>query len=166
MNFPARSNHIRKSLALAFGFFGLIAAGLVASGLSIQASQPQKNEPGLRQFVGTWEARFKGKIFETVKLEERQGKLVGSIRGAKIQLDKDGELISAHAIDSNDPSPIADASLTSGILRIITKEKDSEDTIQFEMKLTAVDQAELRLLVPPEVTAPKPWKLERTSNGK
>jgi hypothetical protein len=53
-----------------------------------------------------------------------------------------------------------EAKLSSGKLRITTKEQDSQDTIRFEMKLTGADQAELRILAPPDIT-PKPWKLER-----
>jgi hypothetical protein len=33
------------------------------------------------------------------------------------------------------------------------------------MKLTGPDQAELRILAPPDVPTPKPWKLERVKDG-
>ena len=56
---------------------------------------------------------------------------------------------------------IVEAKLTSGILRITTKKQDSQGTIQCDMKLTGIDQAELRMLTPPVVTAPMPWKLDR-----
>ena len=39
--------------------------------------------------------------------------------------------------------------LTGRVLRITTKEEDSHETLQFEMKLTGIDQAEIRLLLPP-----------------
>jgi len=168
MNLLARANRFRKTWARlsALGVSGLLfTTCLGVSGFSIQVTQPHNADANLQPFVGTWQARFKGKVFETIKLEKQQGKLTGSVRGADIEVDKDGELTSAHAIDSSDPDPIVEATLASGVLRITIKEKDSEDTIQFEMKLTGPDQAELRILAPPDVPTPKPWKLERVKDG-
>jgi beta-lactamase regulating signal transducer with metallopeptidase domain len=168
MNVLAKANRFRKTRARAsvLGASGLlITTCLGVSGFSIQVTQPHNTDANLQPFVGTWQARFKGKVFETIKLEKQQGKLTGSVGGADIEVDKDGELTSAHAIDSSDPDPIVEATLASGILRITIKEKDSEDTIQFEMKLTGPDQAELRILAPPDVPTPKPWKLERAKDG-
>jgi beta-lactamase regulating signal transducer with metallopeptidase domain len=168
MNVLAKANRLRKTWARAsaLGASGLlIATCLGVSGFSIQVTQPHNTDANPQQFVGTWQARFKGNVFETIKLERQQGKLTGSVRGADIEVDKDGELTSAHAIDSSDPDRIVEATLASGMLRITIKEKDSEDTIQFEMKLTGPDQAELRILAPPDVPTPKPWKLERVKDG-
>jgi beta-lactamase regulating signal transducer with metallopeptidase domain len=168
MNVLAKANRFRKTRARASALAAsglLIATCLGVSGFSIQVTQPHNTDANLQPFAGTWHARFKGKIFETIKLEKQQGKLTGSVRGADIEVDKGGELTSAHAIDSSDPDPIVEATLASGILRITIKEKDSDDTIQFEMKLTGPDQAELRILAPPDVPTPKPWKLERVKDG-
>ena len=168
MNVLAKANRFRKTWARASA---LAASGLFittclgVSGFSIQATQPHNKDADLQPFVGTWQAKFKGTVFETIKLEKQQGKLSGSVRGAEIEVDKDGELTSARANDSSDPNPIVETTLTSGKLRITIKEKDSEDTIQFEMKLTGADQAELRILAPPDVPVPKPWKLERVKDG-
>ena len=82
---------------------------------------------------------------------------------ADIQVGKDGELTSAEEHEGS--NPIVEAKLTGGTLLITTKEETSQDTIQCEMKLTGTDQAELRLLAPPDVPAPKPWKLERAKAG-
>jgi hypothetical protein len=161
MNLLSTANTTRNIRVCVFCLLGLLARCLVASELSVQLSQHQNNETGPHAFVGTWNATFKGKIFATIKLEERQGKLVGTVRGATIQLDSNGKLTSAHAIDSNEPSPILDAKFASGVLRISAKETNSADTVQFEMRITGTDEGELRLLAPPEVTAPKPWKVER-----
>jgi beta-lactamase regulating signal transducer with metallopeptidase domain len=168
MNVLAKARRFRKTWARAsaLGASGLlITTCLGVSAFSIQVTQPHNTNANLQPFVGTWQARFKGKVFETIKLEKQQGKLIGSVRGADIEVDKDGELTSAHATDSSDPDPIAETTLAIGILRITIKEKDSGDTIQFEMKLTRPDQAELQILAPPDVPAPKPWKLERVKDG-
>jgi beta-lactamase regulating signal transducer with metallopeptidase domain len=165
MNLLAKTNNIRKTWARASALAAsglLIATCLGMSGFSLQVAQPG-NAVDLQKFVGTWQARFKGEIFQTIKLEKQQGKLAGSVSRGEIQTDKDGELTSAHVIDGTDP--IVEVRLTGGILRVTTREESSRETIEFEIKLTGTDQAELRILTPPAVTAPKPWKLERTNGG-
>jgi hypothetical protein len=148
-----------------FVAFILIAA-------SIFAVSQTKNKPsgeiksgatdavGDHQFVGTWHAEFKGKTFLTIKLEEQQDKLTGTASHFDVRLDDTGELASAEE-GVGQAIPISEAKLTNGILRITLKEGDSQDTIQCEMKLTGTDQAELRMLVPPDVPKPKWWKLLR-----
>jgi beta-lactamase regulating signal transducer with metallopeptidase domain len=166
MNVLERANRVRKtraqSLALATLAL-LIVTCLGVSGVSIQVIQPTSTDADLQQFVGTWHAQFKGKTFLTINLEKQQGKLGGTVSHAEIQVDEDGELTSAEEHEGS--NPIVEARLTSGTLHITTKEQTSQDTIQCDMKLTGTDQAELRLLAPPDVPPPKPWKLERTRRG-
>jgi bla regulator protein blaR1 len=169
MNVFAKANRIRKSRVQASGV-GTLALLLVAcigvSGFSIQVSQPS-TEADLQQFVGTWHAKFKGKTFMTVELEKRNGKLTGSVSHGQVGVDeKTGEMTSAEERDGSDP--IVEAKLTGGVLRITTKEENSHETLQAEIKLTGIDQAEIRLLVPPEESVPafKPWKLERAKAAK
>ena len=75
---------------------------------------------------------------------------------------KSGELTEVEVLDGRDA--IVEAKLTSGILRIT-----EQDDIQFEMKLTGADQAQLEIVIPPgdagTVPKPKPWKLERAKSG-
>ena len=165
MNVLSKTNRIRKTFtrAAAFAPSGLLATCLGISGFSVQITQPNGTDADQQRFVGTWHAKFKGKIFQTITLKRQQGKLTGTVSHGEIELDKDGELTSVEEIDGSDA--IVEAKLTGGILRITTKEEDSQDTIQFEMKLTETDQGELRLLAPPDIPAPKPWKLERAQGG-
>jgi beta-lactamase regulating signal transducer with metallopeptidase domain len=166
MNVLERANRVRKARAQALVLATLallIATCLGASGVSIQVIQPS-TDADLQQFVGTWHAQFKGRTFLTINLEKQQGKLTGTVSHADIQVDKDGELTSAEEHEGS--NPIVEARLTSGTLHITTKEQTSQDTIQFDMKLTGTDQAELRVLAPPDVPAPKPWKLERAKGGR
>ena len=103
----------------------------------------------------------------TVKLEKQNGKLTGSVSHGQVGVDeKTGEMTDAEERDGSDP--IVEAKLTGGVLRITTKEEGSHETLQSEMKLTGIDQAEIRLLVPPEESVPafKPWKLERAKVAK
>ncbi len=166
MNVLERANRVRKTRAqvLVLATLALlIATCLGVSGVSIQVIQPTSSDADLQQFVGTWHAQFKGRTFLTINLEKQQGKLTGTVSHADIQVDKDGELTSAEENEGSDP--IVEARLTSGTLHISTKEPTSQDTIRCDMKLTGTDQAELRLLAPPDVPAPKPWKLERAKGG-
>jgi hypothetical protein len=166
MNVLAKANRIRKTRepasALATSAL-LVVTCLGVSGFSMQVIESTRSDADLQQFVGTWHAKFKGETFLTINLEKQQGKLTGTVSHADIQVDKDGELTSAEEHDGSDP--ILEVKLTNGLLRITIKEEDSQDTIQSEMKLTGTDQAEFRVLTPPDVTAPKPWKLERAKGG-
>jgi len=139
---------------------------------SLFAVSQTKNKPGEmksgasgdQQFVGAWHAEFKGKTFLTIKLEKQQDKWTGTASHFNVQLDDNGELASAEEADGQ-AIPISEAKLTNGILRITLKDEDSQDTIRCEMKLTGADQAELRMLVPPDVPRPKWWKLLRARDA-
>jgi beta-lactamase regulating signal transducer with metallopeptidase domain len=166
INVLTRANGIRKKWARlsALGVSGLlIATCLGVSAFSFQVAQLHNTDADLQPFVGTWEAKFRGKIFQTIKLEKKQDKLTGTVSHANVSVDpKSGELTEVEVLDGRDP--IVEAKLKSGVLRIT-----EEDYIQFEMKLTGVDQAQLEIVIPPDdagkVPKPKPWKLERAKGG-
>jgi len=166
MNVLERANRVRKTRAQSLVLATLallIVTCLGVSGVSIQVIQPTSTDADLQQFVGAWHAQFKGKTFLTINLEKQQGKLTGTVSHAEMQVGEDGELTSAEEHEGSDP--IVEARLANGTLHITTKEQTSQDTIQCDMKLTGTDQAELRVLAPPDVPAPKPWKLERAKGG-
>ena len=166
MNVLERANRVRKTRAQSLVLATLallIVTCLGVSGVSIQVIQPTSTDADLQQFVGTWHAQFKGKTFLTINLEKQHGKLTGTVSHAEMQVGKDGELTSAEEHEGSDP--IVEARLANGILHITTEGQSSQDTIQCDMKLTGTDQAELRVLAPPDVPAPKPWKLERAKGG-
>ena len=153
---PARTSTPRPSAQVRLVLLLLALLATVGSTQALQASGPDTD---LQHYVGTWYAKFKGKTFVTIVLKKQDGKLTGTESHTEIQVDKNGELTSAEQLDGSEP--ILEAKLTHGILRITLKEEDSQDLIQFEMKLTDANQAELRVLAPPDVPTPKPWKLER-----
>jgi len=117
-----------------------------------------------KQFVGVWKASFRGSPFLTVTIAIDGNKLVGSVSHANIELNNAGELTKAEANDAEDPDPITDARVNGDTLRITTKSTDgSEDSIEAEIRLVANNAADLRMLVPPDVPAPKPWRLQRVA---
>ena len=157
-----------KSLVI----LGLVSVLSVSAASLFAVSQTINKPPGEiksrvadssgNEFLGMWHAEFKGKTFLTIKLEKRQDKLTGTASHFDIKLDDTGELTSAEELDGS--NPIVEAKLTNGILRISLEDEDSQDTLQCEMKLTGTDQAELRMLVPPDVPKPKWWKLLRAKD--
>ncbi len=168
MNLLKTSNPIGKGWgqALAAVVSGLLlAACLAVSAFSLQIAGANAD---VRQFAGTWHAKFQDKDFLTIKLEEKNGKLTGTVGEASIQMNSNGDLTNAEAKEGSDA--IADASVSGKVLHLTTKAKahvsrrqsQAEETLDYEMTLTGPDQAELKILgAPPDMPAPKPWKLER-----
>ena len=115
-----------------------------------------------KQFVGVWKATFQGNPFLTIVLTTEKDKLVGTLSHFNIEVNKDGELTKAEASDGEDP--IADLRVNGNILRITIETSDG-DSIQSGLTLTATDEADLQVLVPPDVPSPKPWKLKRVSTN-
>ena len=166
MNLLARANHTSKAWARvsAVAVSGLlIALCLEVSGFSIQVSQTDKINSELQPFVGTWQAKFNGKVFQTIILEKNQDKLTGTVSfHVDITVDpKSGELTDVVARDDGSDT-IVETKLTDGALLI------TEQDIQFKMKITGTDEADLQIVIPPdageEVPAAKPWKLERVKS--
>jgi Zn-dependent protease with chaperone function len=161
MNVIAKANRFRKSSARASTISAaglLVAMCLGVSGLSIQVTQAQSRDAGLQPFVGTWQAKFKGEVFATIKLEKKQDKLTGTVSHFDVNVDpRNGETARVEVHDGSDA--IVEAKLTGGILRIT-----EEDDLQFDMKITGADQAQLQVVVPLDSPTVKPWKLERAAS--
>ena len=115
-----------------------------------------------QRFAGTWHAKFRGNTFATLKLSVKDDQLTGSMTGANINLDKDGNLTSAE--DTDEESQISDVKLSGDALLFTTKNADSGEVINWRMSLTNQHQGELLLLVPephPDIPTPRPWKIIR-----
>ena len=140
----------------------LISITLLHPSASAQKDFQPATATNAKQFVGVWKATFQGNPFLTIALNIEKNQLVGTVSHANMEVNKDGELTKAEASDGADP--IADVRVNGNMLRITVKTTDgSGDSIQSELTLTAADEAELQLLVPPDVPTPKPWKLKRVS---
>ncbi len=151
-------------LTRAIAAFALcIGSCFVGPAFSLQTAPTQAANASPEQFVGTWHAKFKGKIFETIVLNNQDGKITGTVSRGEIQLNDNGELTSAEQIDGSDP--IIDAKVAGKTLLITCKDEDG-DSIKAEITLTAEGQAELQMVTPPKVSAPKPWKLGREPANK
>lgn len=121
-----------------------------------------QNPTGKQRFAGTWNAKFQGNTFATLKLLVKDNQVTGSMSGANINLDKDGNLTSAEATD--DEGQISDVKLTGDALLFTTKNEDAGDVINWKMRLTSEREGELLLLMPephPGIATPRPWKIFR-----
>lgn len=111
-------------------------------------------------FAGIWQAQFHGKTFVTIKLEDQNGKLSGSITNSQIQLDNQGELTSAEPQVGEDA--FTEIKVSDKVLHLTSKSTNGQDTTQYEMEINGTDQAELRFVgLPSGVTTPKPWTLHK-----
>src|SRR6516162_3837384 len=107
-----------------------------------------------KQFIGVWKADFHGKPFVTVTIGFEGNKLVGTVSPADIEVNEAGELTRAEARDGADP--ITGARVNGDILRITIKSTDgSDESFQSELRLVANNEVSMRMLVPPDVPAPK-----------
>ena len=126
-------------------------------GLLAQDFKPA-NATNAQAFLGKWQGTFQGKVFITVYLSGDAHKLSGTMSKADIELNDAGELTKAEVNEGS--NPITNATVKGSRLRITAKSDDG-DEINSEIDLVGADEAELRLIVPPDVPRPKPWKLAR-----
>ena len=135
-------------------------AGLLLMAIAVSAAAQSKTPA--QRFAGTWNAKFQGNTFATLKLLVKDDQLTGSMSGANINLDKDGNLTSAEGTD--DEGQISDVKLTGDTLLFTTKNEDTGEAINWKMRLTNEHQGELLLLIPephPGIPTPRPWKIIR-----
>ncbi len=148
----------------------LAAACLMASAFSIQVAAAGNTAAELKQFAGTWEGKFRGKTFVSLKLAAKDGKIAGTVSRVRIEMGANGALTDASPVTGEDAIP--EAALERKVLHLNTKAKGhvstiaggSEESIQYDMRLSGTDQAELQIAgVSAGMPVPVPWKLERKS---
>ena len=142
-------NHVRKFARV---LPVLLSCLFVQHSFALDTADPNQ------AFVGTWQAQFQGKAFVTIKLEEQNGKLTGSIGHVQIQVDNQGELTSAQPQDGEDL--FSEALVNDKVLHLTSKSAEGQNT-QYEMELSGTDQAQLRFVSVTSGTTPKPWTLTR-----
>jgi len=130
--------------------------------MAIAVSAAAESKTPAQRFAGTWHAKFQGKTFSTLKLLVKDDQVTGSMTGANINLDKAGNLTSAEGTE--DESQISDVKLAGDALSFKTKNEDSGEVINWQMRLTNEREGELLLVVPephPDIPTPRPWKIVR-----
>jgi beta-lactamase regulating signal transducer with metallopeptidase domain len=172
MNLLNKRNRMSKTRgrAQAAAASGLLAAAcLMASAFSIQVAAGNTTAE-LKQFAGTWEGKLRGKTFVSLKLAAKDGKIAGTVSRVRIEMGANGALTDASPVTGEDA--ISEAALEGKVLHLNTKAKGhvstiagaSEESIQYDMRLSGTNQAELQIAgVSAGMPVPVPWKLERKS---
>ncbi|MGA2595398.1 MAG: hypothetical protein ABSH09_00155 [Bryobacteraceae bacterium] len=123
---------------------------LLAALSTTGTAQPQR-------FVGDWEARFKGDVFLTLKLQEGEP-ISGTMSGGSIRVDDDGNLTEASG--GGDELPISKAVIEGDTLSFDWKGSDDE-TLRIRMRVTGDGEAQLQFMGLPEGLKMKPFTLKR-----
>ena len=90
------------------------------------ARQQMRTEarPDVRAYVGTWKAKFRGKVFAILVLRENHGSLEGTLNNFEIAVDKQGNLADGTHIDIG-VSPIISPRFKNGALIFTVAQKDA-----------------------------------------
>ena len=113
----------------------------------------------LRQrFAGTWEARFKGTVFCTIKLKAGE-RITGATYACSIHVNQAGELEEPQPSDDPDtPEPLLSPEIEGDTLSFEMAD-ESDVHLKMSLKLVGDGAAELRFLnAPVEI---KPIRFER-----
>ncbi len=106
------------------GLFLLVLAALAPIAASAQQSNSNV-QPDLHAYVGTWKARFRGKVFAILVLrEDSRGSLEGTLNNFEIAADRQGNLIDGTHIDIG-TSPIISPRFKNGALIFTVAQKDA-----------------------------------------
>ena len=132
------ADRMLKQLMFSLWLFILCATFCV-----LPAGQDSK---GQKAFAGTWEGKFKGKVFCVLKLETDPS-ISGTFSPGRISVDNDGEITEAEPSTPPGSSfPILHPKLQNSQLSFEWKEDDDQEVLRFEMKLTGQAEAELHLV--------------------
>ena len=145
----------------------LLFAMILTGSLLAQDFKPA-TAANAKQFLGTWQSSFQGKVFLTIVIAGGANELSGSMSHFDVEVNDAGELTKAEVGEGS--NKITGAQVNGNRLRITTKSSDgSEDSTDSEMVLSDAGEAELRMIVPPDVPPdvprPKPWKLSRAPHS-
>jgi hypothetical protein len=108
------------------------------------------------RFAGTWQAKFKGQVFCTIKLEGRD-RITGTLSVGHIAVNDDGDLTEAEPSPSGDAMPIVKSSIEG--VKLSFEVDDGGEVMKLEIEVLSPGKAELRFVDPsPKI---KPIAIER-----
>lgn len=131
MTFPRSRRAIPRgrSVFLALGGVSFLACMWLSAPLfPAPARQTRASRGGksaeLAPFLGTWKARYGGKVFAILVLKEDRGALAGTLNNFDLAVDKNGNLTDGTHADSGN-SPLFNVRLDAGALYFIAVQKDA-----------------------------------------
>jgi len=151
----------------AFKLAAVCLVGTVALGISVFSLKlAAQSATDLKHFAGTWECKYKGRTFFTLKMAVKDGTLGGTaIHSTRVSW-VDGEIIPDSNETTSDKIFETHASGEELLIKIADGPNDS-DPISLRFTLTGKDEAEAKLVVEKQPDAPtqtKPWHFQRVSN--
>jgi beta-lactamase regulating signal transducer with metallopeptidase domain len=163
MNILKNKDTSKKTRALRLIAICLIgAASLGLSAFSLRLNKASRSED-LALFAGTWEAKYKGATFFTVRLTLANESLGGTcVLGERWAILADGELIPDGSELSTHKILEATASGKKLLLKISENkmgDETSPDVVPIELTLTGGDQAEGRVVAGSNSDTPPPQKI-------
>jgi hypothetical protein len=111
------------------------------------------------KFAGTWEAASGDKVFLVLKLQAG-AKITGTMNAGSISMDEEGNLLEAGPVEDHE-APIFFAHAEGDKLEFDFQDDDNA-VMHFELKLTADNKAELRI-VDEHLPKFKPFPLRKKS---
>jgi hypothetical protein len=116
--------------------------------LSIFACLPlaAQDSAAQKKFAGTWEAKFKDQVICTIRVKAGDP-ITGETSACSINVDENGDLKEPEGDASSDISPMVNPVIHGDILSF--EDKDGNEVLKFELKLTGDGRAELTILESP-----------------
>jgi beta-lactamase regulating signal transducer with metallopeptidase domain len=155
----------RASRLVAACLVGIVSLGISAFSLRLTAFNGSED---LARFAGTWETKYKGQAFFTLKLEAANGTLAGTcVHVTRVAVLADGELIPGTEETTTDQ--ILEVRSYGEKLLLKIADGDNSHGIELEFTLTAKDQGDGIVFVRPSSDGPpppkKPWHFQRVSRN-
>ena len=116
----------------------------------------QEDPVAQKRFAGTWQAKFNGSVFLTIRLESGAG-ISGTVSAGRITVDDQGDLTEAEASPEGKESDVMHARIEGE--RLTFETDDDGELTKFEMRITGSGKAELRFVGQPVKI--KPIRLDR-----
>jgi len=152
------------------GACSLVAVSLIISSFSIEVARAGGLRETAKKFAGMWTGSFRGKPFVTLKLEEKAGKISGTVSKIDVQIGAGGELRKATAVSGADT--VTESIPEGNVLHLTTVAQGRVSTaggefgqpIRYGLLLTDGDQAELQIEGGrPGMPIPAAWKMGRAT---
>jgi hypothetical protein len=152
------------------GACSLVAVSFIISSFPIEVARAGGLQQMAKKFAGTWTGSFQGKPFVTVKLNEEDGKISGTVSKIDVQIGAGGELRKGTAVPGADT--VTDSIPEGNVLhlttaaqgRVRTLDGEFGQPIRYGLSLTDAGQAELQIEGGrPGMPIPAAWKLDRAT---
>jgi hypothetical protein len=107
-----------------------------------------------KKFTGTWEARFEGRVFLTVKVLP-DAKITGTVSTGSITVDHQGTLVKGEPAEVEHPAEILKPRADGDTLSFQIVDSD-DPPMKLELHITGDGRAELRFIDSPAPFKPLP----------